>query len=393
MTPLLSVAEAQSRLFALAPVLALDDVPLRDAAGRWAVDRLAARRTQPAHDLSAMDGYAVAFAGLPGPFTMIGESAAGAGFAGSVGAAESVRIFTGAPIPAGCDTVVIQEDVARVGDRVMLIGNGPSAVGRNARRKGLDFITGDTLVSPGERLTPARIGLLATGGYGRVSVRRRLRLALIATGNELVEPGSATDPSKLPESNGLMLTALLADLPVDVVTGGIVADRLDATIAAFRSIDADILVTTGGASVGDHDLVRPGLLAAGGTIEFWKLALRPGKPMLAGRLGNAVILGLPGNPVSAFVTGFLFLRPLIAAMAGATDPLPRQMSALLGEAVAANDHRADYLRATLCAGRLHPAPVQDSSMLRALADADALIIRPPHAPALPSGSAVGVHLL
>ena len=247
------------------------------------------------------------------------------------------------------------------------------------------------LIPAGARLTPAAIALAATGGHGDLPVHRRLRIATLATGDELITPGSAIDdPLALPEGNSAMLAAMLADLPVDVVHLGIIPDRLDALTAAFEAAHADIIVTTGGASVGDHDFVRPALEAAGGEIDFWRVAIRPGKPMLAGRLGDAVVLGLPGNPVSAFVTATLFLRPLIAAMAGARHPLPVPLAVTLAEQLPANDHRQDYLRGTISDGRVSVAAIQDSSMLATLARATCLVIRPPHAPAALAGETVQI---
>ena len=389
-SPLIAVADAQARLFALAPCVAGETVPLRHAAGRWAAADVAARRTQPAADLSAMDGYAIRFADLPGPWTVIGESAAGHPFAGAIGAGEAVRIFTGAALPAGSDTVLVQEEAARDGDRLSLDGEGPLHAGRNTRRKGLDFAQGDLLIATGERLTPARIALAATAGHGALAVNRPIRVATVATGDELVPPGAPVEGLALPESNGAMLAAMLADLPVELIDLGILPDRLDRLAQAFSAVDADILVTTGGASVGDHDLVRPALEAAGGTVDFWRIALRPGKPMMAGRLGGAIVLGLPGNPVSAFVTAILFLKPLVAAMAGARDPLPRSYAAPLGEAVPANGARTDYLRAALIDGCAFASTIQDSSMLRTLARAGCLIVRPAHAPAAPAGEIVEI---
>ncbi|WP_034161319.1 molybdopterin molybdotransferase MoeA [Sphingomonas sp. ERG5] len=389
-SPLIPVAEAQARLFDLAPRVASETLPLRLAAGRWAAGDILARRTQPAADLSAMDGYAIRFADLPGPFTLIGESAAGRPFAGKVGPTETVRIFTGAAMPEGADTVMIQEEAVRDGAIVSLNGEGPRKSGGNTRRKGLDFTTDDLLLRPGQRLTPARIALAATSGHAMLPVNRMIRVAIVATGDELVASGSEIIGAQLPESNGAMLAAMLADLPVELIDLGILPDRLDVMTAAFGQVDADILVTTGGASVGDHDLVRPALEAAGGSIDFWRIALRPGKPMMAGRIGGTVMLGLPGNPVSAFVTATLFLRPLIAAMGGAADPLPHIMPAILGEALPANDHRQDYLRAETRDGRVFASTIQDSSMLLTLARADCLIARPPHAAAVAAGDLVEV---
>jgi molybdopterin molybdotransferase len=390
---LLPVAEAQARLFALAPRVAAETIPLRNAAGRWAAADIVASRTQPAATLSAMDGYALRFADLPGPWRVIGESAAGRPFAGALGAGEAVRIFTGAALPEGADIVLVQEEARRAGDRVHLDGEGPPHRGRNTRAKGLDFVEGDTLVAAGERLTPARVALAATAGHGALAVNRRLRVAMLATGSELVAPGAPTSRLDLPESNGAMLAAMLADLPVEAIELGIVRDEMDAlraTFANIATIGPDILVTTGGASVGDHDLVRPALEAAGGTLDFWRIALRPGKPMLAGRLGGTVVLGLPGNPVSAFVTALLFVKPLIAAMAGAADPLPRTFAAPLGEPIPANGDRTDYLRAELHDGRAYASTIQDSSMLRTLARAGCLIVRAPHAPAADAGELVEI---
>ena len=391
MAALLPVAEAQARLFAMASRVPAHTVPLAQAAGRWVAEPVVARRSQPAADVSSMDGYAIRFADLPGPWRVVGESAAGRSFGESVGPGEAARVFTGAAMPAGADSVLVQEEAASDGKVLLLTGEGPPRLGMSVRRMGLDFSEGDTLITAGQRVTPTRLALAATGGHGSLSVNRRLRVAIIATGDELVAPGAASDdPLALPEGNSAMLAAMLVDLPVDVCLLGIVPDRLDALTAAFAGTQADIIVTTGGASVGDHDLVRPALEAAGGAIDFWRIAIRPGKPMLAGTLGDAVVLGLPGNPVSAFVTATIFLRPLIAAMAGAADPLPRTLTASLAEPLPANDHRQDYLRGTTVAGRVTVAVIQDSSMLATLARADCLIVRPPHTPAAQIGDEVEI---
>ena len=390
MAALLPVADAQARLLAMAPRVASERVPLLDAAGRWAAEPVIARRTQPPADLSAMDGYAIRFDDLPGPWSVIGESAAGRAFDGSIGPGEAVRIFTGAAMPAGADSVLVQEEAMRDGTMLALDGEGPPRLGVSVRRRGLDFDKGAVLIPAGARLSPAAIALAATGGHGNLSVNRRLRVATLATGDELIAPGIATDdPLALPEGNSAMLAAMLADLPVDVVHLGIVPDRLDTLTAAFAA-RADIIVTTGGASVGDHDLVRPALEAAGGEIDFWRIAIRPGKPMLAGRLDDAMVLGLPGNPVSAFVTATLFLRPLIAAMAGAAHPLPLPLAATRADKLPANDHRQDYLRGMISGGRVSVAAIQDSSMLATLARATCLVIRPPHAPAALAGETVQI---
>ncbi|WP_375403358.1 molybdopterin molybdotransferase MoeA [uncultured Sphingomonas sp.] len=386
---LLPVAEAQARLLALARPVATETVSLAEAAGRWAADDVHALRTQPAAALSAMDGYAIRHADLPGPWTVIGESAAGRPFAGAVGAGQATRIFTGAAMPDAADTVLIQEEATRDGAALTLSGEGPPHPGANTRPRGLDFHEGRLLIEKGQRLTPARVAVAALAGHVATSVHRPVRVALAATGDELSRDVSAS-PDKLPESNGVMLAAMFADLPVDLIDLGILPDDLASMRSTFANIHADLLVTTGGASVGDHDLVRPALEAAGGTVDFWRIALRPGKPMMAGRLRGTLVLGLPGNPVSAFVTALLFVRPAIARLAGAADPLPRTNTATLGEDLPANGVRADYLRAEHRAGRVYASTIQDSSMLLTLARSTCLIVRPPHAPAAMAGDSAEI---
>ncbi|MBW4329303.1 molybdopterin molybdotransferase MoeA [Stakelama sp. CBK3Z-3] len=389
-TPLLPVAEAYARLLALAAPAAIERVALQDAAGRWAAEDIIARRTQPETDLSAMDGYAIRHADLPGPWRVVGESAAGHPHDTKIETGQAVRIFTGAALPPGTDTVMVQEEARRDGDMLYLDGEGPGHRGRNVRPRGLDFSQGDRLIAAGERLSPARLALAAVGGHGDLPVRRPARVAIAATGDELVPPGSELRPGQLPESNGTMLAALIADLPCDVIDLGILPDSSADLERAFGGVDADILVTTGGASVGDHDLVRPALEACGANIDFWRIALRPGKPMMAGTMRDTVVLGLPGNPVSAFVTATLFLRPLIAAIGGANDTTPRTTVATLGEDLPANGERTDYMRAARIDGAVHAAAIQDSSMQRTLARADCLIVRAPHDPPRAKGDSVEI---
>lgn len=363
-------------MLALAAPVDGETLPLKEAAGRWLAQPVHAIRDQPFADLSAMDGYALRFADLHRPLNVIGESAAGRGFAGSLTAGEAVRIFTGAPVPAGADTILVQEEAARDRDMLTLNGAGPPRIGAHIRPRAQDFSTGAEILAAGARLTPAAIGLAAAAGRGALPVRRKIRVAIVSTGDELVPAGSQVTGAQLPSANAPMLAALLADLPVAIIDGGIIPDELATLTAAFAAIEPDIIVTTGGASVGDHDLVRPALLAAGGSLDFWKIAMRPGKPLLAGRLNGAVLLGLPGNPVSAFVTATLFLRPLIAHLSGAADPLPRRLAARLAHPLAATGSREDYIRARLTENGLDAYPVQDSGMLAALAGSDALIVRP-----------------
>lgn len=388
--PLLPVEEAQARLLGAVRPVAVETVPIHAALGRWAAQPVIAARTQPVADLSAMDGYAIRHADMPGPWKVTGESAAGRPFPGKIAPGKAIRIFTGAAMPAGADAVLVQEEAWRDGDALSLDGEGPAAPGRNVRPRGLDFREGDTLVASGERLTPARLAVAATGGVARIAVRRPVRVAIAATGDELVAPGTVATEAQLPESNRLLLSALLADMPVEIVDLGILPDRLEVLRDAFAAVEADLLITTGGASVGDHDLVRPALEAAGAEIDFWRIALRPGKPMMAGRRGDMPVLGLPGNPVSAFVTALLFVKPVVAALAGAAAPLPRTTAAILGEDLPANGPRTDYLRAGLRSGRAFASAVQDSSMLRTLARSDCLIVRPAGAPPALAGDSAEI---
>ena len=387
---LLAVEEAQARLFASASRVPVETVAIELAGWRWAAADVHAARTQPAADLSAMDGYAIRYDDLPGPWRVVGESAAGRPFDRAIGPGEAARIFTGAAMPAGVDCVLIQEEAVRTGDLLKLSGKGPRGIGGNVRRRGLDFAEHDRLIEAGQRITPARLAVAITGGVQTLPVHRRIRVAIAATGDELAAPGAPLSALSLPEGNSTMLAAMLADLPVEIVRLGILPDDLATLTTAFALVDADLLVTTGGASVGDHDLVRPALTAAGGQIDFWRIALRPGKPMMAGRLGSAQVLGLPGNPVSAFVTALLFVRPLIAHLAGARDPLPRTASVRLGEDLPANGPRTDYLRAELRDGRAYASTIQDSSMLLTLARSTCLIVRAAHAPAASAGDSAEI---
>ena len=392
---LLPVADAQARLLALATPLPEERAPLVEAVGRWAARDIAALRDQPAFDLSAMDGYAIRYAERPGPWRVVGESAAGAGFDQPIGPKEAVRIFTGAPMPEGTDSVLVQEEATREGDWLLMQGEGPLRQGGNVRPRAVDFAVGTVLVSTGAAITARHIGLAGIGGHGTLPVRRRARIALLSTGDELVPPGAPLSGAQLPASNAAMLAALLAGRPTEVLDRGIVRDDLDAIAEAFRAAAemADIVVTTGGVSVGDRDLVRPALEKAGASLDFWRVAMRPGKPLLAGRLGGAIVLGLPGNPVSSYVTARLFLLPLIARLGGASDPMPASRLVPLGVKLAANGPRQDYLRARVEDGRAFAPDGQDSAAMVALAAADGLIVRPPHALAAQAGEPVEMLIL
>lgn len=386
---MISVEEAQARILALKEPVETERVALAEAAGRWAAEDVVALRTQPARDLSAMDGYAIRFADAAGPWTVIGESAAGKQFVGSVGAGQAVRIFTGAVVPEGADTVIIQENIARDSDVITLSGDAPQKAGQNVRRAGGDFGAGTIVVPKNAQLHARHIALAAMAGHSDIAVRRKLRVAIVSTGNELVPPGQPCAEDQIPSSNGVMLTTMLRAMPVELTEFPAVADDLASLTQLFRELSGhDIIVTTGGASVGDHDLIVPALEAAGGEIVFWKIAMRPGKPVIAGRLGQSVALGLPGNPVSAFVTAMLYLQPLIARLSGSDDPLPRRLTAKTGVDLPSNGPRTDHLRARLVDGVLTPVGVNDSAMLAALSEANALIIRPADVGFTPAQSAV-----
>src|SRR6476659_1763464 len=391
---LMPVAEALARVLAEAEPLPAEPAPLTEACGRVLAADVTALRTQPPADVSAMDGYAVRAADVakvPVDLKLVGEVAAGHPFEGKVGVGEAARIFTGGVLPPGSDTIVIQENAERVGDTVVIAAS--SGKGKHVRAKGLDFQRGAALLAKGRRLTDRDLALAAAMNHPTVPTHRRSKVAVLATGDELVMPGATPGFGEIVYSNGYATMALARREGCEVVDLGIVPDRLPETVAAVRrarDVDADILVTSGGASVGDYDLVQRALAAEGLALSFWKVALRPGRPMMHGRLGPMHVLGLPGNPVSSYVCGVLFLVPLIRRLAGRSDVATAIDVARLGCDLPSNDERADYLRATLAPGPdgipvATPAPVQDSSMLTKLARADCLLIREPHAPAAKAG--------
>jgi molybdopterin molybdotransferase len=389
---LLPVAEAQARLLALAPMLGGESLPLEQGIGRWLSQDVIALRDQPWADLSAMDGYAVRHHDMPGPWTVEGQSAAGGDMPPPLAPGQAMRIFTGAPMPDGADTVVMQEDIKRAGEIAHLVDGATIMARASVRPRGSDFRAGGRLLAAGSRAGAAQVALAALGGHGSLIVGRRPRIMLLSSGSELVAPGSAMAPGKLPSSNAIMLRALLAGLPCAVEDRGIVPDDLAAMTRAFEDAKgADIVVTTGGASVGDHDLVRPALEGAGGVLDFWKIAMRPGKPLIAGRLGTAVMLGLPGNPVSAFATATLFLLPLVRSMAGSAAPLPRMGVARLGIAIGAVGERDVYLRARLDDDGIACTLVdQDSAGTSALAAANCFVVRRAGSEALGPGAMVTI---
>lgn len=391
---LMPVADAYAAVLKDAAALPEETVALTDAHHRTLSRDLAALRTQPPAAMSAMDGYAVraADAVIGARLNVIGEVAAGRPFNEAIGAGQAARIFTGGVIPDGADAVVIQEDTARDGDVVIV--NEAIATGKNVRNAGIDFKEGDVLLPRGTLLNDRALALAAGMNHPRLPVHRRPRIAILATGDELVAPGSALAPGQIISSNVFALTALVRSEGAEAIELGIARDTLESTtdgIRRARDAGADVLVTTGGASVGDHDLVQAALKAEGTDMAFWKIALRPGKPMMHGRLGPMRVLGLPGNPVSSYICAYLFLVPLIRALSGRTDVDHVLEQAVLGRDLPANDRRQDHLRARLTNGG-DGLPVatsvgtQDSSLVANLAAADALIIRPPFAPAATAGS-------
>lgn len=384
---MISVEQAQARLLALASPLPAIEVPIAQATGHYLAEPVVAKRTQPAADLSAMDGYAIRFADMPGPWRVVGESAAGRPFAGHVGMGEAARIFTGAHVPPGADCILVQEEAGRNGDALTLTGEGPPGEGAHIRRKGGDFADGDRLLTAGTRLNAGAIAAAAMAGYGALAVGAPPRISIIASGDELLPPGEACDAAHIPSSNSVMLAAMLDGLPCVVENYGIVGDNLPDLEDAFRACaGSDIIVTSGGASVGDHDLIRPALHNVGAEIDFWKVAMRPGKPVMASRLGSSIIVGLPGNPSSAFVTAFLFLLPLVRHLAGCKEPLPQILAAALDRDLPAGGARADYLRARIENGLISIFNRQDSGMLAPLSQANALLVNPIDAPSRSAGS-------
>lgn len=387
---LLPVDQAQARLLALATPLPAEDVAVAACAGRWLARDVAALRDQPWADLSAMDGYAVRAAEWPGPWQVTATSSAGDGARAPLLPGAACRIFTGAPVPPGADSILIQENAIRDGD-ALRAHDGSLQAGRHIRPMASDFRRDDRMLRAGIRLNPAQIALAVLAGHGTLPVGRRPRIALLSTGNELVAPGAPTPPGHLPSSNATMLAAMLSALPCDVIDLGILPDDLATVSAAFADVaDADIIVSTGGASVGDHDVVRPAFTQAGGALDFWRIAMRPGKPLMAGTLGQSLFLGLPGNPVSAFVTATLFLLPLVRHLGGAADPLPRLTRAPLADGLPATGDRDDYQRAFHSDAGLVSVTSQDSAATAAMAMADCLILRPAGSPAAIAGETVSL---
>ena len=394
---MLSVAEARARIVAAFHPLGSEQVGLLSALGRVLAADIAARVTQPPAAVSAMDGYAVRaddVAQVPAKLRIVGQAPAGGSYEGPVTAGQAVRIFTGGPLPAGADAIIIQEDTDAEGDHVVVREGAPR--GTYVRPAGLDFKAGDVLLMKGRLLTARDIGIAAAMNAPWLPVTRRPRIAILATGDEVVMPGDPLGPHQIISSNGLSLAAFVTACGGDPIHLGIAPDDRAALQAmAQGAVGADLLVTSGGASVGDHDLVQAALGEAGMKMDFWKIAMRPGKPLMFGNIGATHVLGVPGNPVSSLVCATMFLRPAIDAMLGRIAEPEPQPTALLGRDLPRNDSREDYLRARLShdsQGRLVATPFekQDSSMLSFLSKADCLVVRAPRAPAIKAGTLVAI---
>ncbi len=384
---MISVDEARARILAAITPVGSERVPVEQSHGRVLAADVIANITQPPSTVSAMDGYALRAADIakvPAALTRIGEAPAGGSYSGSVGPGETVRIFTGGPVPDGADTVIMQENTLADGDSITI--NETAEQGHNVRPQGLDFSSGEVMITAGRRLTARDVGLAAAANVAELEVRRRPRVAFLATGNELVRPGQASGPIQIVNSNTPALSAVATGAGAEAIDLGIATDDA-ATLKelAAKSSDADFFVTIGGASVGDHDLVQKVLGEVGLAIDFWRVAIRPGKPVMFGKFGEVPMLGMPGNPVSAMVCALVFLRPALRALQGMTDIDDGTIQVKLGRDMPANGGRRAYLRARLARdddGAFVATPVdeQDSSLVSVLAAADCFVIRPVGAP-------------
>ena len=403
--PLLPVAQALERILSAVSAMPGEEISVSESLGRVTAEPVRARRTQPPMAMSAMDGYAVRAEDVqqvPVALTRVGSAPAGGAYSGRLGAREAVRIFTGGPVPDGADTIVIQEDVNAEaesdGARITVRVGAPA--GRYIRPAGLDFRTGDLGIAAGRSMTARDVGLAAAMNVPWIRVRRRPRIAILATGDEIVRPGEEIGPNQIVSSNSYALAALVTACGAEPTILGIAPDTIEGVQQLVRGArGADLVLSTGGASVGEHDLVRQALGRAafgpgGLDVDFWRIAMRPGKPLIFGRIGETPMLGLPGNPVSTLVCGMIFVKPAIAAMLGLDTTSPRR-SASLGRGLSENDRRQDYLRAQIAVAEdgtriATPFKRQDSSMLARLAQADCLIVRPPHDRARAEGECVEI---
>lgn len=395
---MISLDEALERILTFADPLASETLDLKNAANRFAAAPITAKLSQPPFDASAMDGYAVrgeeAKAGTT--LEMIGTSKAGEGFQGEVGPGECVRIFTGAPVPEGADTIVMQEKTAPRGTKIMFIED--CVPGQSIRKLGNDFTKGDTVLNSGDRLTPAAIALAAAANNAQIDVYRQPKIALLATGDELVAPGKDLGDHQIVASNSSALCALMSPLASKVEDLGIVPDNVNHLTAVLQTAldgDTDIIVTTGGASVGDHDIVQPVLKSLGVEMDFWRIAMRPGKPLMFGKKGSKLVFGLPGNPVSALVTATIVVLPALRALSGSPDPMGQNLSLPLGAPLPQNGPRRHFIRANVQTkdngiSAVYPIAQTDSAHLSSIAAANALIVHKENAEAMKAGDLVEI---
>lgn len=395
---LLSLEDAQARLLALAAPLPMERVDIEGSLNRYLAEPLRARRTQPPANLSAMDGYAVTAGDLHGPWRVVGESAAGHPHVGMLSTGEAVRISTGAPLPDDAAAVILQEDLVRDGQSLTLSGDLPEPPHKHIRHCGMDFAEGAQVISSGMCITPAQMALAIAAGHTHLPVHRTPRLTVIDSGDELVADPELCAPHQIPASNGTMLVAMAGALGINARRIGPVADDIDAITSAFEaSGDVDLIVTSGGASVGDHDLIRPALERWGACIDFWRVAIKPGKPILVatrelpGR--RQIVLGLPGNPVSSYVTAYHFLLPLLRALQGAARPLPMRLTTRLGMPLRASGRRREFLRGWWNGQSVMVHELQDSGALSSLAASNVLVDRPAMAGPAVTGDEVQIFLL
>ena len=398
----LSLEDAQARLLALAPPGAqavIEHLAVEEALGRYLAGPLTARRTQPAAHLSSMDGYAIHADSIPGPWQVVGESAAGHPYAGALQPQEAVRIATGALVPDDASAVLVQEDCARDGTVLTLTGTPPHPPGRHIRPRGMDFAKGADLLPRGTRIGPAQIALALSAGHTHLPVYHRPRVTIIDCGDELAAPGEALPPHRIPASNGAMLAALLECLPCVTNRRGPVPDDLAALTAALDSAsEADVIITSGGASVGDHDLIRPALELCGATLDFWRVAIKPGKPLLVAtrpRPGRAhqLIVGLPGNPVASMVTGYFFVLPLLRRLLGASACLPAPIATTLASPLPRGGDRREFRRGLWDGTAVRDGEIHDSGALASLARSNCVIDRGAGAPAAAAGEQVLIYPL
>lgn len=385
--------EAQARLLQSISTTQRETVRLSNANERYLAEDLRARRTQPAADLSAMDGYVVREDDATGPWQVVGESAAGHPYTGTLKAGQAIRISTGALMPEGGGLVLLQENASRDGDALSLNGEG-EPTSRHIRRTGFDFSDRDQLLTYGTKMNPARIALGLSSGNSSVTCFRKPKVAIIDSGDELASDPANVGKHQIPASNGDMLEAMVVPYASEVLRLGPVKDRQEDLVSALvKAEGCDMIVTSGGASVGDHDLVRPALTEWGAEIDFWRIAMKPGKPLMIARKADQHVLGLPGNPVSSYVTAFLFLLPALRQMAGARTPLPQAIGLHLNGTLSAIGNRTEFVRARFEDGKAVPVSQQDSSALMALSQADILIQRDIGLAAANSGDLVQCYLL